>query len=154
MSDVTDGTNVDSGLSSDNLGCQRSQAGDIEVFRVGLGGQRRSLSGGLGDSWVGVLEGRLERDIVSSLVVADRLSVRLGLDVVDFGVAVGRHDEGGAIKAVFQMWFFGREATEGRFRVEESVVWIGGKLQSRNQGFSEWFSKLRSSRAKILRISP
>jgi hypothetical protein len=35
--------------------------------------------------------------------VADRLSgVRLGLNVVVLGVAVGRHDEGGAIQAVFQ----------------------------------------------------
>jgi hypothetical protein len=41
--------------------------------------------------------------------VADRLAgVRLGLDVVVFGVATGRHDEGGEIRTVFQNWFFDR----------------------------------------------
>jgi hypothetical protein len=103
VSDVADGTNVDSSLAGNNLGRQRGQAGDIEVFGVGLRGQRRFLSGGLGDSWVGLLESRLERLLIASLVVADRLSgVRLGLNVVVLGVAVGRHDEGGAIQAVFQ----------------------------------------------------
>lgn len=155
VSDVADGANVDGSLSGDNLGRQRSQAGDVEVFGLGLGRQRRSLSSGLGDSWVGLLESRLEGLLISSLVVTDRLSrVRLGPDVVVFGVVVGRHDEGGAIQAVFQMWFLGREVAKGRFRVGKSVAWIGRKLQSKISKSGEWFSKLRSSRAKILRISP
>lgn len=118
VSYMANGTNVDSSLTGNNLGRQGGQAGNIEIFGVGLRGQRRFLSSGLCDSWVGLLQSRLEGLLITSLVVADRLAgVRLGLDVVVFGVAVGRHDEGGAIRTVFQKWFFGRRAAGERFRV-------------------------------------
>lgn len=111
MSDMADGANVDGGLSGNNLGRQGSEAGDVEVFGVGLRGQLRSLSSGLGDGWVGLLESRLEGLLIAGLVVADRLArVGLGLNVVVLGVAVGRHGGGGgAIGRVLGV-VFGRGA--------------------------------------------
>lgn len=85
VSDMADGADVDSGLAGDNLGRQGGQGRHVEVLRVGLRGQGR-LHVGLFADTIALLESRLEAQ------VGDRLArVRVGLNVVVFAVAVGRH---------------------------------------------------------------
>lgn len=98
VSDVADGANVDGGLASNNLRREGCQDGHIEVFGVGLRGQRRFYGRLVGNGGVGLLEGRLERllfGVVDVVLGVDGLSrVGVGLDVVVFGIL--RHcDEGG-----------------------------------------------------------
>ena len=93
VSHVTDCADVDGRLPGNNLGGERGQAGDIEVLGVGLRGQRGPLDSLVWNGRVGVPEGRLEGLLLNSIVAAVKGLARVGfgLDVVEFGVAVGRH---------------------------------------------------------------
>lgn len=92
VSDVADGADVDGSLAGDNLGRERRQGRHVEILGVGLRGQGRLHAGLFADA-ITLLESRLEA------LLGDRLArVRVGLNVVVFAVAVGRHDRGGAIE--------------------------------------------------------
>lgn len=96
VSDVTDCADVDRSLTRNNLGCQRAEGLDIEVFGLCLGGKVWSLDGGSRRIPLhGGLEGLLML-VIGDLIVKLRFiaGVRLRLDVVAELVAVGRHDEG------------------------------------------------------------
>lgn len=95
MSDVANGSDVDGRLASNNLGGEGRQDGNIEIFRIGLWGQRRFYCRLVGDDGVGLLQRRLEGlffegfDVVLGVDGFSR--VRVGLDIVVFGV-VGHCD--------------------------------------------------------------
>lgn len=84
VSDMTNGTDVDGGLSSNNLGGERRQDGNIEILGIGLWGQRGLCDRLVGDDGVGLLDGRLEGLLFDDVVLGvDGLSrVRVGLDIV------------------------------------------------------------------------
>lgn len=88
VSDMTNGTNVDGGLSGNNLGGERRQDGNIEILGIGLWGQRRLYDRLVGDDGVGLLEGGLEGLFFDGIVLGvDGLSrVRVGLDIVVFRI--------------------------------------------------------------------
>lgn len=92
---MADGANVDGRLPGNNFRREGSQAGEVEVFRVCLRGQRGPLDGLVGDGRVGLLKGRLQGLVVGGVMLAIEGLARLGLgvDVVVFGVAVGRHGD-------------------------------------------------------------
>lgn len=84
VSDMTNSTNVDGGLSGNNLGGERRQDGNIEILGIGLWGQRGLCDRLVGDDGVGLLEGGLEGLFFDGVVLGvDGLSrVGVGLDVV------------------------------------------------------------------------
>lgn len=92
---MANGSDVDGRLASNNLGGEGRQDGNIEIFGVGLWGQRRFYCRLVGDDGVGLLQRRLEGLVFEGFDVIlgiDGLSrVRVGLDIVVFGV-VGHCD--------------------------------------------------------------
>lgn len=88
VSDMANGADVDGGLSSDNLGGERRQDGNIEILGIGLWGQRGFFDRLVGDDGVGLLDGGLESLFFDGVVLGvDGLSrVRVGRNVVVFRI--------------------------------------------------------------------
>ena len=91
VSDVTDGANVDGGLPRNNLGGQRGEGRDVEVFGVGLGREMRFRNGRNGLCFLqGRLEGLVENLVIGLGVLGLVVGAGLG-HVVAKLVAVGSH---------------------------------------------------------------
>lgn len=99
VGDMTDGADVDGGLSCDNLGSQWCEGAGVEIFRIGLGRKRRALD----LRWRGqrrLLQGRLDRPLrlligpIVNIVDGGFVTrVRPGFDVVPKLVHDGGFDE-------------------------------------------------------------